>query len=207
MLTLTLNWHPKASLKALLCKNHARTGKPCKRKPEVFDDCETIHMQCNLCFFLSLSRITTRGSMPPLEANEVVLDIPSTPQGDLPNAIGSILPLTILTALIIGSWYLSNIGALLLNKYLLSICGYCFPSSSPCYHLRNAIGDQCILSVDIEHQGQKFEFTNMQINVARDTEQQGKVVEFVNMQTGGLSIFSLLRRQRKKMHGWNNLNL
>ncbi|XP_038971608.1 probable sugar phosphate/phosphate translocator At1g12500, partial [Phoenix dactylifera] len=34
---------------------------------------------------------------------------------------------TVSTALIIGAWYLSNIGVLLLNKYLLSIYGYRYP--------------------------------------------------------------------------------
>lgn len=70
---------------------------------------------------------TRRGSTTRLEANEVVLDIPSTPHGDVRNTVGSILSPTILTALIIASWYLSNIGVLLLNKYLLSIYGYRFP--------------------------------------------------------------------------------
>lgn len=61
-----------------------------------------------------------------------VLDIPATPPGDARNnsAIGSYTSLVspnILTALIIAAWYLSNIGVLLLNKYLLSFYGFQYP--------------------------------------------------------------------------------
>ncbi|XP_057977013.1 probable sugar phosphate/phosphate translocator At1g12500 [Malania oleifera] len=74
---------------------------------------------------------TRRGSNPRLEATaDQVLDIPGTPPGDVRNSsitIGSRLSPTILTALIIASWYLSNIGVLLLNKYLLSFYGYRYP--------------------------------------------------------------------------------
>ncbi|KAI7989216.1 putative sugar phosphate/phosphate translocator [Camellia lanceoleosa] len=80
---------------------------------------------------------TRRGSNPRLESSaaDQVLDIPATPTGDLRNnnnnnnntAIGSILSPNVLTAVIIASWYLSNIGVLLLNKYLLSIYGYRYP--------------------------------------------------------------------------------
>ncbi|KAL3610002.1 hypothetical protein D5086_001022 [Populus alba] len=61
-------------------------------------------------------------------ANDQVLDIPATPPGDVRNnaysSVGSYFSPTILTAGIIASWYLSNIGVLLLNKYLLSFYGY-----------------------------------------------------------------------------------
>ncbi|KAK6947679.1 Sugar phosphate transporter domain [Dillenia turbinata] len=72
---------------------------------------------------------TRRGSNPRLESNDQVLDIPATPPGDVRNSnnIGSLLSPNILTALIIASWYFSNIGVLLLNKYLLSFYGYKYP--------------------------------------------------------------------------------
>ncbi|KAK6935287.1 Sugar phosphate transporter domain [Dillenia turbinata] len=71
---------------------------------------------------------TRRGSNPRLESNDQVLDIPATPPGDVRNNnIGSLVSPNILTALIIASWYFSNIGVLLLNKYLLSFYGYKYP--------------------------------------------------------------------------------
>ncbi|XP_010276035.1 PREDICTED: probable sugar phosphate/phosphate translocator At1g12500 [Nelumbo nucifera] len=72
---------------------------------------------------------TRRMSNPRLES-EQVLDIPATPTGDVRNqnsGIGSSLSPNLLTALIIASWYFSNIGVLLLNKYLLSYYGYRYP--------------------------------------------------------------------------------
>ncbi|KAF8413067.1 hypothetical protein HHK36_001043 [Tetracentron sinense] len=71
---------------------------------------------------------TRRGSNPRLE-NDQVLDIPTTPTGDVRNnnSIGALLSPNLLTALIIASWYFSNIGVLLLNKYLLSIYGFRYP--------------------------------------------------------------------------------
>lgn len=70
---------------------------------------------------------TRRGSNPRLESEQVI-EIPSTPTGDSRhNTTGNLLSPTILTALIIGSWYFSNIGVLLLNKYLLSFYGYRYP--------------------------------------------------------------------------------
>ncbi|XP_010277445.1 PREDICTED: probable sugar phosphate/phosphate translocator At1g12500 [Nelumbo nucifera] len=70
---------------------------------------------------------TRRMSNPRLEAEQVV-DIPATPTGDVRNNnIGSLLSPNLLTALIIASWYFSNIGVLLLNKYLLSYYGYRYP--------------------------------------------------------------------------------
>ncbi|KAK8482012.1 hypothetical protein V6N13_073500 [Hibiscus sabdariffa] len=41
--------------------------------------------------------------------------------------VGSYLSPSLLTALIIASWFMSNIGVLLLNKYLLSFYGYRYP--------------------------------------------------------------------------------
>ncbi|KAH7549525.1 hypothetical protein JRO89_XS13G0045100 [Xanthoceras sorbifolium] len=63
-------------------------------------------------------------------ADHQVMDIPATPPGDARNSsIGSysFISPNLLTALIIASWYLSNIGVLLLNKYLLSFYGYRYP--------------------------------------------------------------------------------
>ncbi|TKY55404.1 sugar phosphate/phosphate translocator [Spatholobus suberectus] len=73
---------------------------------------------------------TRRMSNPRLDSSEQVLEIPPTPPGELRNSFGSngnSLSPTLVTALIIASWYLSNIGVLLLNKYLLSFYGYRFP--------------------------------------------------------------------------------
>ncbi|KAL1830886.1 hypothetical protein DCAR_0100838 [Daucus carota subsp. sativus] len=78
------------------------------------------------------SYTTRRGSNPRLENNDQVLEIPVTPTGDVRhssggNPIKSLVTPTALTALIIASWYLSNIGVLLLNKYLLSFYGFRYP--------------------------------------------------------------------------------
>ncbi|CAI0417397.1 unnamed protein product [Linum tenue] len=68
--------------------------------------------------------------------DDQVLDIPATPPGDVrgnnayyysTSAVGSYFSPTVLTASIIASWYFSNIGVLLLNKYLLSFYGYRYP--------------------------------------------------------------------------------
>ncbi|KAJ6308228.1 hypothetical protein OIU76_017913 [Salix suchowensis] len=68
------------------------------------------------------------GSTVSTTSSDQVLDIPATPPGDLRNnaysTAGSYFSPNILTAGIIASWYLSNIGVLLLNKYLLSYYGY-----------------------------------------------------------------------------------
>ncbi|KAK9103522.1 hypothetical protein Sjap_020776 [Stephania japonica] len=75
---------------------------------------------------------TRRGSNPRLETDQVI-DIPATPTSDLRNnsgiaiKISSLISPNLLTATIILSWYLSNIGVLLLNKYLLSFYGYRYP--------------------------------------------------------------------------------
>lgn len=68
---------------------------------------------------------------------ETSVDIPTTPTGEVPYgtsnnifaalSITSVVSPTILTTLIIASWYLSNIGVLLLNKYLLSFYGFRYP--------------------------------------------------------------------------------
>ncbi|MED6133972.1 hypothetical protein PIB30_033105 [Stylosanthes scabra] len=69
--------------------------------------------------------------------SDQVLDIPSTPPSEARNnhlnglksgiATTTAISPTLLTALIIASWYFSNIGVLLLNKYLLSYYGYRYP--------------------------------------------------------------------------------
>ncbi|XP_047319818.1 probable sugar phosphate/phosphate translocator At1g12500 [Impatiens glandulifera] len=73
---------------------------------------------------------TRRNSNPRLESYpDQVLDIPATPTGEERNGgvSSSFLSPNLLTAAIIGSWYFSNIGVLLLNKYLLSIYGFRYP--------------------------------------------------------------------------------
>ncbi|XP_077235586.1 nucleotide-sugar transporter family protein [Tasmannia lanceolata] len=79
---------------------------------------------------------TRRGSNPRFETEQII-DIPATPTADLRNGNNGYwfflcfrLPIpspTLTTALIIASWYFSNIGVLLLNKYLLTIYGYRYP--------------------------------------------------------------------------------
>ncbi|CAI0476668.1 unnamed protein product [Linum tenue] len=68
--------------------------------------------------------------------DDQALDIPATPPGDVrgnnayyysTSAVGSYFSPTFVTASIIASWYFSNIGVLLLNKYLLSFYGYRYP--------------------------------------------------------------------------------
>lgn len=86
---------------------------------------------------------TRRGSNPRLETTEQVVDIPATPPGGVRNsgnAIGSFLSPNVLTALIIASWYLSNIGVLLLNKYLLSFYGYRYPIFLTMLHMLSCAG-------------------------------------------------------------------
>ncbi|KAK4260495.1 hypothetical protein QN277_003597 [Acacia crassicarpa] len=84
----------------------------------------------------SQSWTTRRMSNPRLldsTLSDPVLDIPATPPGDVRNnnsaafSLGSRLSPKLVTALMIVSWYLSNIGVLLVNKYLLSIYGYRYP--------------------------------------------------------------------------------
>ncbi|GMJ00357.1 hypothetical protein HRI_003704900 [Hibiscus trionum] len=77
---------------------------------------------------------TRRMSNPRLDstptADHEVLDIPVTPTADVRNnihTVGSRLSPNLLTALIVASWFMSNIGVLLLNKYLLSFYGYRYP--------------------------------------------------------------------------------
>ncbi|KAG0473129.1 hypothetical protein HPP92_014986 [Vanilla planifolia] len=88
---------------------------------------------------------TRRGSNPRLETDPVI-DIPPTPPADArPGSKSSgaasffslFLPFlstsdggassNLTTVFIIGAWYFSNIGVLLLNKYLLSIYGFRYP--------------------------------------------------------------------------------
>ncbi|PHT57991.1 putative sugar phosphate/phosphate translocator [Capsicum baccatum] len=75
---------------------------------------------------------TRRGSNPRLESpQDQVLDMPVTPTAEIRlqqyGGISSLVSPNVLTALIIASWYCSNIGVLLLNKYLLSFYGYRYP--------------------------------------------------------------------------------
>ncbi|KAJ0105037.1 hypothetical protein Patl1_18599 [Pistacia atlantica] len=76
---------------------------------------------------------TRRMSNPRLSDSTVdhqLLDMPATPPGDVRNSnVGSFsyVSPTALTALTIASWYFSNIGVLLLNKYLLSFYGFRYP--------------------------------------------------------------------------------
>ncbi|KMZ57534.1 Nucleotide-sugar transporter family protein [Zostera marina] len=77
-----------------------------------------------------------RGSNSRLE-NDPLIDIPMTPPSGNGKRSTSFVSLlfpfivspapAVLTALIIGGWYFSNIGVLLLNKYLLSVYGYKYP--------------------------------------------------------------------------------
>ncbi|EPS69476.1 hypothetical protein M569_05286, partial [Genlisea aurea] len=73
---------------------------------------------------------TRRSSNPRLEVpgSDQVLDIPATPTAETrqQNYSSPVSP-TVVTAAIIASWYCSNIGVLLLNKYLLSFYGYRYP--------------------------------------------------------------------------------
>ncbi|XAR70382.1 hypothetical protein NMG60_11027224 [Bertholletia excelsa] len=87
---------------------------------------------------------TRRGSNPRLETESVV-DIPATPTGEDRNSahmfgIGSFFSPEVLTAVIIASWYASNIGVLLLNKYLLSIYGYRYPIFLTMIHMLSCAG-------------------------------------------------------------------
>ncbi|CAM8934770.1 hypothetical protein QQ045_015162 [Rhodiola kirilowii] len=79
---------------------------------------------------------TRRGSNPRLlDSNDhLLLDIPATPTDEFrkgtPSPFSALVPTlspTVTTASAIASWYLSNIGVLLLNKYLLSIYGFRYP--------------------------------------------------------------------------------
>ncbi|KAK9072939.1 hypothetical protein SSX86_009375 [Deinandra increscens subsp. villosa] len=82
----------------------------------------------------SHSWTTRRNSNPRFEL-ETAVDIPSTPTAELRHgatnnifsSAASLVSPAVLTALIIASWYFSNIGVLLLNKYLLSFYGYRYP--------------------------------------------------------------------------------
>lgn len=62
--------------------------------------------------------------------DQLQLDIPQTPPSDQRNNGSNINNNNnnlVTTSLIIASWYFSNIGVLLLNKYLLSFYGYRYP--------------------------------------------------------------------------------
>lgn len=74
---------------------------------------------------------TRRGSNPRFEppTTDQLLDIPATPTAEIRQHHYSLVSLSpsILTAAIIAAWYFSNIGVLLLNKYLLSFHGFRYP--------------------------------------------------------------------------------
>lgn len=73
---------------------------------------------------------TRRGSNPRFEppTTDQLLDIPATPTTEIRQHHYSLsLSPSILTAAIIAAWYFSNIGVLLLNKYLLSFHGFRYP--------------------------------------------------------------------------------
>ncbi|WOL13084.1 hypothetical protein Cni_G21853 [Canna indica] len=55
--------------------------------------------------------------------------------GDAPGSASSSTTATFATAFFVGLWYLSNIGVLLLNKYLLSIYGFRFPVFLTALHM------------------------------------------------------------------------
>ncbi|GAA0158832.1 hypothetical protein Leryth_008893 [Lithospermum erythrorhizon] len=63
-------------------------------------------------------------------SNDHQVDIPVTPTAEVRqqhNPFSNIVSPNFLTAFIVASWYLSNIGVLLLNKYLLSFYGFRYP--------------------------------------------------------------------------------
>ena len=99
------------------------------------------------------SLATRRGSNPRLESDPIAVDIPPTPPTKSPPSsfLSLLLPFSlssssssdsssasssaVVTAFIIGAWYFSNIGVLLLNKYLLSIYGYRYPIFLTALHM------------------------------------------------------------------------
>jgi drug/metabolite transporter (DMT)-like permease len=80
-----------------------------------------------------------RVSNPRPDPSDPIIDIPSTPpakqQPLLQSAATSTSSSAATTAGFILSWYFSNIGVLLLNKYLLSIYGYRFPIFLTAIHM------------------------------------------------------------------------
>ncbi|RAL54660.1 unnamed protein product [Cuscuta campestris] len=75
-----------------------------------------------------------RGSNPRPETNEQVLDIPITPTAEVrqhnlygTGILGTLISPNLLTGFLVAAWYFSNVGVLLLNKYLLSFYGYRYP--------------------------------------------------------------------------------
>lgn len=104
------------------------------------------------------SGTTTRRSSNPGRLDPtypLLLDMPATPPAKPPTTTSSssssaffssllLLPFfspssssssTVFTAFIIGAWYFSNIGVLLLNKYLLTIYGFRFPIFLTALHM------------------------------------------------------------------------
>ncbi|XP_057524081.1 probable sugar phosphate/phosphate translocator At1g12500 [Amaranthus tricolor] len=76
---------------------------------------------------------TRRNSNPKLDnsPDQILLEIPQTPPSESRNNNSNNLAVassaSFVTVIIVASWYSSNIGVLLLNKYLLSIYGYRYP--------------------------------------------------------------------------------
>ncbi|XP_057775654.1 probable sugar phosphate/phosphate translocator At1g12500 [Salvia miltiorrhiza] len=73
---------------------------------------------------------TRRGSNPrfePPSSADQVLDIPATPTAEIRQQQSLTISPSAVTAATVAAWYLSNIGVLLLNKYLLSFHGYRYP--------------------------------------------------------------------------------
>ncbi|XP_021754028.1 probable sugar phosphate/phosphate translocator At1g12500 [Chenopodium quinoa] len=74
-----------------------------------------------------------RNSNPKLDTSpdQILLEMPQTPPSDARNNIHHIAAVSATTSIttltIVLAWYSSNIGVLLLNKYLLTIYGYRYP--------------------------------------------------------------------------------
>uniref|UniRef100_A0A7N0UQG8 Sugar phosphate transporter domain-containing protein n=1 Tax=Kalanchoe fedtschenkoi TaxID=63787 RepID=A0A7N0UQG8_KALFE len=110
-------------------------------------------------------RATRRGSNPRLlDSNDhLVLDIPATPTHEFRKGTPSpffvflpTLPPTVTTAAIIASWYFSNIGVLLLNKYLLSFYGFRYPIFLTMLHMLSCsiycyFAIACLRLVHLQH--------------------------------------------------------
>ncbi|GMH22731.1 hypothetical protein Nepgr_024574 [Nepenthes gracilis] len=109
---------------------------------------------------------TRRNSNPRLEgtchnsnnisADQLLLDIPATPPSAARNSAAGVISPNLLTAIIVASWYASNIGVLLLNKYLLSIYGYRYPIFLTMLHMLSCTAYSfasihCLNLVPVQH--------------------------------------------------------
>ncbi|KAL2321614.1 hypothetical protein Fmac_025993 [Flemingia macrophylla] len=105
---------------------------------------------------------TRRMSNPRLD--EQVVEIPPTPPGELRQGSSTATSSpTVMTALIIASWYLSNIGVLLLNKYLLSFYGFRFPIFLTMLHMLSCAAYSCAATrflhlVPLQHLHSRHQF-------------------------------------------------